>query len=50
MHFDVIRNGTDLYIWNKSTEIHFIIDFFYQLIMIWKPGTGSHFLITANSL
>ena len=24
--------------------------FFYELIMMWKPGTGSHFLITANSL
>ena len=30
--------------------IFIIISLFYQLIMMWKPGTGSHFLITANSL
>ena len=24
--------------------------FFYQMIMMWKPGTGPHFVITANSL
>ena len=49
MHFDAILNGTDVYIWNNSIGIIFYHIFFYQLIMMWKPATGSHFLITANS-
>ena len=24
--------------------------FFYQMIIMWKPGNGRHFFITANSL
>ena len=44
MHFDAISNGTDVYIWNNSIKIHFYNIFFYQLIMMWKSGTGSHSL------
>ena len=50
MHFAAISNRTDVYIWNNSILIHKYIIFFYQMIMMWKSGTGHNFLITANSL
>ena len=37
-------------IWNNSILIHMYNIFFYQIIMMWKSGTGLNFLITANSL
>ena len=50
VHFDAIWNWTDEYIWNNSILIHLYNIFFYQMIMMWKSGTGQNFFITANSL
>ena len=35
---------------NNSILTHMYNIFFHQTIMLWKPGTGPHFIITANSL
>ena len=43
-------NWTDVYIWNNSLKIHLYNIFFYQMIIMWKPGTGQYFIIKANSL
>ena len=50
MHFDVISNKTDVYIWNDSILIHLYNIFFYQTIIMLKSGNGQNFLLTANSL
>ena len=38
MNFDAIYNLTDVYIWNNSIKNHLYNIFFYQMIMMWKPG------------
>ena len=50
MHFAAIWNRIDVYISNNSILIHMYNIFFYQMIMMWKSGTGHNFLIIANSL
>ena len=47
--FDAIWKWTDVYIWNTSILIHMFNIFFYQMIMMWKSGTGQNLLTTANS-